>query len=275
MKISWRRMQIASGTNFFSFFITGRESVEQRIPPGSLYRKRLVRYNLVIRNEGKGGASHAYGRCVAHAGGRRCDVCRFCGRCGGLDRGAAQGRKAGSDLGGQEAADHGRHVGARVRGADDQLHHPRHRLVRPSVRRIAAHVGAWAVGGILVHDRDPHDPVSVLCRRRPDGAGRERLEHGVLRLLCRIFSHLSAADAQPLLCTPRRAGGEPPQDHARVRARLCADAAARRVLGRAGDDALRYHGSAVRRVLRHHAAHSFGYRPDRGPHHGCGAAVPL
>lgn len=41
-----------------------------------------MRYNLVIRNEGKGGASHAYGRCVAHAGGRRCDVCRFCGRCG-------------------------------------------------------------------------------------------------------------------------------------------------------------------------------------------------
>ena len=96
-----------------------------------------------------------------------------------------------------------------------------------------------------------------------------------LRLLRRIFSHLPAADAQPLLCAARRAGGEPPQDHACVRARLRADAAARRVLGRAGDDALRHHGSAVRRVLRHHAADPSGHRPDRGPHHGGGAAVPL
>lgn len=59
------------------------------------------------------------------------------------------------------------------------------------------------------------------------------------------------------------------------RARLRADAAARCVLGRAGDDALRHHGSAVRRVLRHHAAHPSGHRPDRGAHHGGGAAVPL
>lgn len=70
---------------------------------------------------------------------------------------------------------------------------------------LAAHVRTRAVGRIFVHDRDPRDPVPVLCRRRSAGAGRKRLEHGVLRLLRRIFSHLPAADAQPLLCAARRA----------------------------------------------------------------------
>ena len=53
-KIGRRRMHGHPAPTFFAFFITAGKSVEQRIPPGSLCRKRLVRYNLVIRNEGKG-----------------------------------------------------------------------------------------------------------------------------------------------------------------------------------------------------------------------------
>ena len=47
--------------------------------------------------------------------------------------------------------------------------------------------------GSSVHDRDPHDPVPVLCRRRSAGFGRQYLEHGLLRLLCRRAFNLAAA----------------------------------------------------------------------------------
>lgn len=46
MKISWRRMQIASGTNFFRFSSQEEKVLSNESPPGSLYRKRLVRYIL-------------------------------------------------------------------------------------------------------------------------------------------------------------------------------------------------------------------------------------
>lgn len=53
------------------------------------------------------------------------------------------------------------------------------------------------------------------------------------------------------------------------------DAAARRVLRRGGDVALRHHGSAVRRVRGADAADPSGHRPGRGRHHGGSPAVRL
>lgn len=46
MKISWRRMQIASGTNFFCFSSQREKVLSNESPPGSLYRKQLVRRDL-------------------------------------------------------------------------------------------------------------------------------------------------------------------------------------------------------------------------------------
>ena len=51
------------------------------------------------------------------------------------------------------------------------------------------------------------------------------------------------------------------------------NAAARRILRRAGNDALRHHGAAARRVRGAHAADPSGDRSGRGADHGGGAAA--
>ena len=65
----------------------------------------------------------------------------------------------------------------------------------PEDAQAAGRAAFGAVGTvcrILVHDRDPGDPVSVFCGRRTDGSGSQCVEYGFLWLLCGIFPDLEA-----------------------------------------------------------------------------------
>ena len=103
----------------------------------------------------------------------------------------------------------------------------------------------------------------AVRRRRPDGAGRERLEHGVLRLLCGR-SVLESDDA---------ARNFQAQNRRCVALRLRADSANGRAVRLGGDAGKWHHRAALHRVFAGNAAHSPGDWPGGRGHHSGGAGV--
>ena len=180
---------IASCSGIFQRIKTRRIRIFILIyPPGGL--KAGGAAGKIIRNERMW--SHAYGRCIGRPGSRGDDVRRLRHHSRHLPAHPAQRRKHGG-----EAADDGSHVRPSLCRADDQLHHPRDRLLRPPVRRDAALGSAGASGGLSLHGRDPSDPMPALCRRGAARPGGEHLEYGLLRLLCGVLPDLPPPPAQP------------------------------------------------------------------------------
>ena len=142
------------------FVMMHKDFFIRNIPQGSLCTALGL---LIISKKKFGGTDHAYGRRTFISCCRRYDVRSLC-CCGGrFARAAAQGGACRTGDGKKEASDNGGHVRARLCRADDQLYHPRHRLVRASVRRYAAVRHAGAVGRLFVHDRHSCHSGAVLC----------------------------------------------------------------------------------------------------------------